>query len=132
VTAVGLDPAAADLVIATHGHPDHSGGQRSWADAVPGVRDAPPMGRDDGLAYIRKSLDFVDEAEALARDLVRRKAPGPVLTRDLCVVIARLTGTDPPVTPQVVPTARAHLYALAREGLLEAAWLPAAPNSRPA
>lgn len=261
VSAVGLDPAAADLVIATHGHPDHFGGQRSWADAVPGVRVAvpledvpwvesfdrqwvrcwddypgtldlravradlealcvpepavdlmlrdgdtvtvggrelqvvqtsghtwghcayldrqtgalftgdavqghgtrssdgadvfapmyvdvpetrrglrrladlpftqlcpahvPPMVRDKGLAFIHDSLDFVDEAEALARDLVRRKAPGPVLTRDLCLLIAGLTGTDPPVTAQVVQTARAHLYALAREGLLEAAWLPA-------
>jgi hypothetical protein len=28
------------------------------------------------------------------------------------------------VTPQVVATARAHMYDLAREGLLEAAWLP--------
>lgn len=265
VRAVGLDPAAADLVIATHGHPDHAGGLRSWADAVPGVRVAapledvpwvesfdrqwarcwddypgtldlraeraalkalcvpepavdlmlrdgdtvrigqrelsvvqtsghtwghcayldrqtgalftgdavqgygtrssdgagvfapmyvdvaetrrglgrlaelpftvlcpahtPPMSRDAGLAFIRKSLDFVDEAEALARDLVRRKAPAPVLTRDLCVVLAALTGTDPPVAPQLVPTARAHLYALAREGLLEAAWLPASPES---
>lgn len=266
VSAAGFDPAAADLVIATHGHPDHSGGQRSWADAVPGVRVAapledvpwvesfdrqwarcwddypgtldlragraalealcvpeptvdlmlrdgdtvqvgdrelavvqtsghtwghcayldrqtgalftgdavqghgthssdgtdvfapmyvdvaetrrglrrladlpftllcpahvPPMSRDDGLAFIQDSLDFVDEAEALARHLVQQKAPGPVLTRDLCLVIAKLTGTDPPVTPQVVATARAHLYALAREGLLEAAWMPA-PERRP-
>ena len=261
VAATGLNPAAADVVIATHGHPDHSGGQQSWADAVPGVRVAapledvpwvesfdrqwarfwddypgtldlragraglealcvpeptvdvmlrdgdsvqvagrvldvvqcaghtwghcayldrqtgalftgdavqghgtrssdgtdvfaplyvdvaetrrglrrlaglpfrllcpahvPPMGRDDGLAFIQDSLDFTDEVEALARDLVRRKAPDPVLTRDLCLVIAELTGTDPPLTPQVVATARAHLYDLAREGLLEAAWLPA-------
>ena len=43
VTEAGFDPAAADLVIATHGHPDHSGGQRSWADAVPGVRVAAPL-----------------------------------------------------------------------------------------
>ena len=29
-----------------------------------------------------------------------------------------------PVSPQTVATARAHLYDLAREGLLEAAWVP--------
>ena len=41
------------------------------------------MSRDDGLAYIRKSLDFIDEAEALTRELVRQRAPGPVLAQPL-------------------------------------------------
>jgi hypothetical protein len=33
------------------------------------------------------------------------------------------------VTAQTVPTARAHLYALARQGLVEAAWLPRTKES---
>ena len=37
--------------------------------------------------------------------------------------IAALVGAKNPLAPQVVTTARAHLYQLAREGLLEAAWL---------
>jgi glyoxylase-like metal-dependent hydrolase (beta-lactamase superfamily II) len=84
----------------------------------------PPMPRSEGLDFVRDSLAFIDEVDDLARGLVARSAPAPLRTRELAERIAEIVGTDPPLTPQTVPTARAHLYALAREGLLEAAWLP--------
>ena len=82
------------------------------------------MPSDKGRTFIRESLAFIDEVDGIARAMVARNAPGPVLTSELAVRIAELSGTDPPLTAQTVPTARAHLYALAREGLIEAAWLP--------
>ncbi|MDA8290097.1 MAG: MBL fold metallo-hydrolase [Actinomycetota bacterium] len=81
-----------------------------------------PLDRGAGLGLIRDSLAFVDEADRLARDVVDRA--GPVRTRELAEAIGEMCGTNPPVSPQTVGTARAHLYAIAREGLLEAAWLP--------
>jgi len=89
-----------------------------------------PMERAEGLAFLRDSLTFIDEVEEIARRLVASVAPDPVTTRQLVEAIAVLTGTTPALTPQTVPTARAHLYALAREGLLEAAWLPTAMPAR--
>ena len=82
------------------------------------------MDRDHGLAFLRESLDFIDEVDALARTMVEHSAPTGLLTRDLAVAIGKLTGTNPPLTPQTASTARAHLYLLAREGLLDAAWIP--------
>jgi glyoxylase-like metal-dependent hydrolase (beta-lactamase superfamily II) len=87
---------------------------------------APPMSRAAGRDFLLESLGFIDEVDAMAREMVERKAPAPVLTSALAVRIGELTGTDPPLTAQTVPTARAHLYSLAREGLIEAAWLPRA------
>ena len=84
----------------------------------------PPMGAAAGRQFLLESLAFIDEVDAMARALVEQSAPAPVLTSALAVRIAELVGTDPPLTAQTVPTARAHLYALAREGLIEAAWLP--------
>jgi glyoxylase-like metal-dependent hydrolase (beta-lactamase superfamily II) len=84
----------------------------------------PPMDRAAGLAFLEDSLRFIDEVDALARDLVTSVAPAPLSTLRLVEAIGELTGTRPALTPQVVATARAHLYLLAREGLLEAAWLP--------
>ncbi|MCU1489064.1 MAG: beta-lactamase domain protein [Acidimicrobiaceae bacterium] len=84
----------------------------------------PPMMRDEGLQFLQASLDFIDEVDALAREMVSDRAPAPLLTSELAMRIGKLIGTDPPLTPQSVPTARAHLYALAREGLLESAWIP--------
>jgi glyoxylase-like metal-dependent hydrolase (beta-lactamase superfamily II) len=84
----------------------------------------PPMSRGAGLAFLAESLAFIDEVEALARHLVEARAPGPLTTRELAQAIGDLVGTNPPITPQTVPTARAHLYELAREGLVEAAWTP--------
>jgi glyoxylase-like metal-dependent hydrolase (beta-lactamase superfamily II) len=86
----------------------------------------PPMSREEGLRFLLESLDFIDEVDVLAREMVSKRAPAPVLTSELAIRISELTGTNPPLTPQSVPTARAHLYALAREGLLEAAWIPRA------
>ncbi len=83
---------------------------------------APPCDREAGLELLRDSLKFIDEADEIARELVERR--GPVKTRELAVRLGELVGTDPPVAPQTVATARAHLYELAREGLIEAAWLP--------
>jgi len=83
------------------------------------------MSRHEGLNFLNDSLAFIDEADDLARSLVRESGGSPVRTADLAELIARLAGTNPPLTPQTVPTARAHLYALAREGLLDAAWMPA-------
>lgn len=267
ITSMGFELAAADLLLATHGHPDHSGGQSSWADAAPrarvaapledapwvesfdrqwvrfwddypgtldlsssrqflagmcvpeprvevllrdndrvgvgsrmlrvietrghtwghcayldeasgtlftgdavqghGVRSSdgsdvfaplyvdvdearwglrrlleqpferlcpahvPPMGREAGIALLQDSLAFIDEVEAIARSLVSEASPGALTTRQLVEAIGELTGTNPALTPQTVPTARAHLYALAREGLLEAAWLPRPASGAP-
>lgn len=85
---------------------------------------AAPMDRDGGLDFLRQSLDFIDEVDALARTMVERVAPSPILTRDLAIAIGELCGTEPALTPQTAPTARAHLYQLAREGILDAAWVP--------
>jgi len=90
-----------------------------------------PMGRAEGLAFIEESLAFIDEVDELARALVKSAPGGRLSTRQLAVAIAGLTGTDPPLTPQTVPTARAHLYALAREGLLEEAWTVTGANEVP-
>ncbi len=86
----------------------------------------PPMDRRAGIAFLEDSLSFIDEVDALARRLVAEAGSAPIATRRLVDEIAAITGTTPALTPQTVPTARAHLYALAREGLLEAAWLPLA------
>ncbi|MCU1495241.1 MAG: beta-lactamase domain protein [Acidimicrobiaceae bacterium] len=90
----------------------------------------PPMTRDEGLRFLQASLDFIDEVDALAREMVSERSPAPLLTSELAIRISDLTGTDPPLTPQTVPTARAHLYALAREGLLDAAWIPRTIEAR--
>jgi glyoxylase-like metal-dependent hydrolase (beta-lactamase superfamily II) len=85
---------------------------------------ASPTPRDAGLAFLHESLAFIDEVDDLARTMVEHAAPSPILTRDLAIRIGELAGAVPPLTPQTVPTARAHLYQLAREGLLDAAWIP--------
>jgi hypothetical protein len=56
--------------------------------------------------------------------MVASRGPEPLLTRDLAAALGETVGTRPPVSPQTVATARAHLYARAREGLLDAAWVP--------
>jgi glyoxylase-like metal-dependent hydrolase (beta-lactamase superfamily II) len=84
----------------------------------------PAMRREEGLAFLRASLEFVDAADAIAREVVERAGAGPVTTRQLAVRLGEVVGTKPPVSPQTVATARAHMYDLARDGLLEAAWLP--------
>ena len=43
VGGLGLALGDADLLLATHGHPDHSGGQSSWALDAPGARVAAPL-----------------------------------------------------------------------------------------
>ena len=43
VREVGFDPSSADLLVATHGHPDHSGGQSSWLGTAPLARIAAPL-----------------------------------------------------------------------------------------
>jgi glyoxylase-like metal-dependent hydrolase (beta-lactamase superfamily II) len=82
------------------------------------------MDRDSGLAFLRDSLEFIDEVEDIARTMINRGTPEPVLTSELAITIGTLLKCDPPLTPQTVPTARAHFYALAREGLIDAAWVP--------
>jgi len=83
-----------------------------------------PMPRDQGLAFLHDSLTFIDQADEIARELITARGPAPLLTKELAAVLGEKAGTRPPVSPQTVATARAHLYALAREGLLEAAWVP--------
>lgn len=87
----------------------------------------PPMGRSEGITFLEASLAFIDEADTLARAAVAERRGAPLTTRELAGRIGETLGTKPSVTPQTVSTARAHLYALAREGQLEAAWLPSAP-----
>lgn len=84
---------------------------------------AAPMQRDAGLAFIDLSLEFIDEVEDLTRTVVEQSGPTPVLTRDLANRIGELVGARPSLTPQTAPTARAHLYALARTGMIDAAWV---------
>ncbi|HEX4657550.1 MAG TPA: MBL fold metallo-hydrolase [Streptosporangiaceae bacterium] len=84
----------------------------------------PAMQRTEGLAFLRDSLSFIDTADQIAREMVANRRSAPLLTRELAAVLGDTVGTRPPVSPQTVATARAHLYALAREGLLEAAWVP--------
>ncbi len=43
IPAAGFGTGQADLLLATHGHPDHSGGQGSWRGAAPGARIAAPL-----------------------------------------------------------------------------------------
>ena len=83
----------------------------------------PAMDRPRGLDFLRQSLGFIDLADAIARQMVENGGPA-VTTRELARRIGEEVGTDPPLSPQTVATARAHLYDLAREGLLEAAWVP--------
>lgn len=84
---------------------------------------AEPVDREQGLALLERSLGFIDDVDALTRAYVADCGDAPVVTRVLCERIAALVGTKNPLAPQVVTTARAHLYVLAREGLLDAAWL---------
>jgi len=84
----------------------------------------PAMPRAEGLAFLHDSLSFIDTAGQIARQMVADRAPAPLLTRELAARLGETTGTRPPVSPQTVATARAHLYDLAREGLLDAAWVP--------
>jgi glyoxylase-like metal-dependent hydrolase (beta-lactamase superfamily II) len=84
----------------------------------------PPMHKEEGLAFLQASIEFIDNAEAIARELVEKEGRPQLTTRELATRIGEAVGTKPPVSPQTVATARAHLYDLAREGLLEAAWIP--------
>lgn len=84
---------------------------------------AEPVEREQGLVLLDRSLDFIDDVDALARELISECGESPVLTSELCARVAALVGAKNPLAPQVVTTTRAHLYLLAREGLLDAAWL---------
>jgi glyoxylase-like metal-dependent hydrolase (beta-lactamase superfamily II) len=84
----------------------------------------PPMSRPEGLAFLRASVGFIDTVDELARELVEKEGREQLTTRELAARIGEVVGTKPPVSVQTVATARAHLYDLAREGLLEAAWIP--------
>lgn len=88
----------------------------------------PPMARDEGLAFLHDSLSYIDTADQIAREMAVNCGSSPLLTSDLAARLGEAAGTKPPVSPQTVATARAHLYALAREGLLEAAWVRASPG----
>ena len=81
-----------------------------------------PVGYDAGLSLIDESLAFIDDVDAMARELVDGRRGRSILASELCSRIANLVGSKNLLAPQVVTTARAHLYLLAREGLLEAAW----------
>jgi len=84
---------------------------------------AAPMDRDAGIAFLNLSLEFIDEVDELARTMVEQTDASPVLTRDLANRIGALVGASPSLTPQTAPTARAHLFSLARLGLIDAAWV---------
>jgi glyoxylase-like metal-dependent hydrolase (beta-lactamase superfamily II) len=84
---------------------------------------AAPMDRDAGLAFIKESLAFIDEVEELTLRMLEESGSSPLLTRDLANRIGSLVGAMPSLTPQTAPTARAHLYQLARSGLIDAAWI---------
>ena len=43
IQQAGFAPGQADILLATHGHPDHSGGQGTWRGVAPGARIAAPL-----------------------------------------------------------------------------------------
>lgn len=84
----------------------------------------PPVRRARGIALLHDSLQFIDEVDAMGRALVSRLGSTPVLVSTLAEQIGKFVGTKPPISIQTVATARAHLRQLAREGILQAAWIP--------
>ena len=42
IAQAGFAPGQADILLATHGHPDHSGGQGTWRGVAPAARIAAP------------------------------------------------------------------------------------------
>jgi glyoxylase-like metal-dependent hydrolase (beta-lactamase superfamily II) len=84
----------------------------------------PPLGRDEGLALIERSIDFVHHADRVVLDLLDR-AQAPVALAQAAAALGELCGTTPPVTIQTVYTAHAHLGRAARAGLVEPRWAPA-------
>lgn len=84
---------------------------------------AAPMDRETGMAFLQQSVDFIDEVDAMARTMVDQVVPSPLFTRDLAIAIGELVGASPALTPQTAATARAHLYQLAREDIIDAAWV---------
>lgn len=81
-----------------------------------------PLELDEGRALIEESLAFVDEAEVLVRGLLDT-AVAPIPSHVVAAAIGRQLGVSPPVTMQTVTVAIAHLTELAREGLVEEAWV---------
>ena len=43
IQQAGFAPGQADILLATHGHPDHSGGQGTWRGVAPAARIAAPL-----------------------------------------------------------------------------------------
>ena len=43
IQQAGFAPGQADVLLATHGHPDHSGGQGTWRGVAPAARIAAPL-----------------------------------------------------------------------------------------
>jgi glyoxylase-like metal-dependent hydrolase (beta-lactamase superfamily II) len=88
-----------------------------------------PMEREQGLEFLADSIAFIGDVEEIAREMIHQGGDSPVLTSELAKRIGELCGAYPAITPQSAPTARAHLYDLAREGLISSAWVHAMGSS---
>jgi glyoxylase-like metal-dependent hydrolase (beta-lactamase superfamily II) len=84
----------------------------------------PPLGREDGLALIERSIAFVHHADRVVLDLLDGTS-APLSLAQVATALGEVCGTRPPVTIQTVYTARAHLRRAARAGLVNPLWVPA-------
>jgi glyoxylase-like metal-dependent hydrolase (beta-lactamase superfamily II) len=76
----------------------------------------PPMPRRAALELLSRSIEFAEvTAPACVRAAIGRAGRGAVRLHDVAAEIGREVGTDPPVSPQSVMTALAHLRKLTRD-----------------
>jgi glyoxylase-like metal-dependent hydrolase (beta-lactamase superfamily II) len=85
-----------------------------------------PMDRDQGLALIDRSVAFTRKMDGLVAELIA-SAKGPVTLPDVATAIGEFCGTNPPIAPQTVYAACAHLKRASRLGLAVPQW--AAPSA---
>ncbi len=80
-----------------------------------------PVGPREAQSLIDVSLGFVDQVDALVRDMIL-SSDHPIPTRMVAARIGQLVGSEPLVNMGTVTVAVAHLKELARAGLTEEAW----------
>jgi glyoxylase-like metal-dependent hydrolase (beta-lactamase superfamily II) len=81
-----------------------------------------PVGREEGLDLIDRSIAFAGEVDRIVEELASSEG-APLTTAGVATAIGELCGTNPPVSIQTVYTAQAHLNRAARAGLLEPQWV---------
>lgn len=76
----------------------------------------PPLPHRAGLELLARSIKFAEvTAPDCIRAALRRAGRGPVRVADVAAELGRAVGTDPPVSPQSVMTALAHLRKLSAD-----------------